>query len=461
MKTIFSNYTDVLSDTTTPVNAYFNLRDIFSSVSLFESSDYHSKENSKSFIGVNPLVTLKVEGGQLEVLENNELIKSVVFSGIEQLDDQIKQYDFREESLHHINGFFGYCAYDAIQYFESIPRVKKEKYQDLPELLFSIFEYVIVFDNFSNQTRIIANSIASEPSNFSKITHALNGLTFQNYKFEVKGEERANQTNEAFKDLVMKGKDHVKRGDVFQIVLSRCFEQDYVGDDFQVYRQLRATNPSPYMFYLDIGKAKLFGTSPEAQIKVENALAEIHPIAGTIQRPKDGVDQQPQVEALKNDPKENAEHVMLVDLARNDLNRSCTEVKVSEYKRIQYFSHVIHMVSKVTGELERDKSLLTFSNTFPAGTLSGAPKFKAMSLIQDYEPHNRGFYGGAVGHISPNGRINMAIVIRSCLSYQNCLHYQAGAGIVYDSNPDSELEEVNQKIKAVRQAIKKAKNKII
>jgi anthranilate synthase component 1 len=435
---------------------FLNLRDVYKSVSLFESSDYNSKENSKSFIGVNPIVTLKVNNGELQQIEADKLKSKEGFKSMGNLQSKINEYDFVNTDLQKYNGFFGYFSYDSIQYFESIKPKPKSKYQDVSEIYFSIFEYIIVFDNFSNRAQIISNSFNDIDVNFDSILNDVYKHSFYRSKFNLTNEETVSNTSAQFLSNVNKAKENVKKGDVFQLVISRCFSQKYLGDDFEVYRELRALNPSPYMFYFDMEKAKVFGTSPEAQIKVTNGLAEIHPIAGTIKRSKDAEKDLRKTEELQSNPKENAEHVMLVDLARNDLNRTCKHVKVTDYKKIQNFSHVIHMVSKVTGEVKGKDTLKTFAQSFPAGTLSGAPKYRAMELIQDYEADNRGFYGGAIGQICPNGDLNMAIIIRSCLSQNNTLNYQAGAGVVLDSVPELELKEVDNKIKAVRTAIQLA-----
>jgi anthranilate synthase component 1 len=456
VKKIYSNSTDMLSDTITPISVFLNLRDVYKSVSLFESSDYNSKENSKSFICVNPLVTLKVNNGELQNIESDKLKSKTKFSSIQDLQCQTSEYEFVNFDLQKYNGFFGYFSYDSIKYFESVKPKVKTKYEDVSEIYFSIFEYIIVFDNFSNRAQIIANSFEDVETDFSSILIEVYKHSFYKSQFKLTDEEKVSNTNGEFLTNVNKAKGNVRKGDVFQLVISRCFSQTYLGDDFQVYRELRALNPSPYMFYFNMEKAKVFGTSPEAQVKVTNGLAEIHPIAGTVKRSKDIDKDLKSTRELQANPKENAEHVMLVDLARNDLNRTCKNVKVTDYKKIQNFSHVIHMVSKVTGEVVGDDSLKTFAQSFPAGTLSGAPKYRAMELIQDYETDNRGFYGGAIGQICPNGDLNMAIIIRSCLSQNNTLNYQAGAGVVLDSIPELELKEVDNKIKAVRTAIQMA-----
>ena len=238
------------------------------------------------------------------------------------------------------------------------------------------------------------------------------------------------------------------------MVLSRRFSQDFKGDEFNVYRALRSINPSPYLFYYDYSTYRIFGSSPEAQMVVHEGIAEIHPIAGTFRRTGDDIKDQELAIKLLEDPKENAEHIMLVDLARNDLSKNCHEVKVTNYKEVQFFSHVIHLVSKVTGAINAGVSgYQIFADTFPAGTLSGAPKYRALQLIDEYEPTTRSFYGGGLGMIKLNGDLNHAIIIRSFLSKNNKLYYQAGAGIVIDSNPESELQEVHNKLAALKKAL--------
>ena len=253
------------------------------------------------------------------------------------------------------------------------------------------------------------------------------------------------------------GIKHCKRGDVFQVVLSREFQRKFKGDEFNVYRALRAVNPSPYLFYFDYGDFKLFGSSPEAQIVVKDDQAGIFPIAGTYPRTGDDQKDAQMAEELRSDPKENSEHIMLVDLARNDLSRNARNVKVDTFSEIQYYSHVIHMVSKVTGTIGTGKSTFQIvADTFPAGTLSGAPKYRAMELIDKYENKSRGFYGGAIGFMGFNGDFNHAIIIRSILSKNNMLTYRAGAGVVSDSNEEKELQEVNNKLGALNEAIERA-----
>src|SRR5690606_18016907 len=249
------------------------------------------------------------------------------------------------------------------------------------------------------------------------------------FPFDTHGEEASNISNEEYVHMVEKGIKSCLRGDVFQIVLSRRFNQAYSGDDFNVYRALRSINPSPYLFYFDYGDYRIMGSSPEAQLIIKDRQAILHPIAGTFKRSGDDATDQLAAEALLIDPKENAEHVMLVDLARNDLSRQCTDVAVTQYRELQYYSHVIHLVSEVKGKLKEDAHPFeVLAATFPAGTLSGAPKVRAMELINEYEPTARNYYGGCIGFISFDGSCNHAIMIRTFLSKMNTLTYQAGAG---------------------------------
>ncbi|MBE7179038.1 MAG: anthranilate synthase component I family protein, partial [Mucilaginibacter polytrichastri] len=251
----------------------------------------------------------------------------------------------------------------------------------------------------------------------------------------------------------------IHRGDVFQIVPSRAFSQRFTGDEFNVYRALRSINPSPYLFYFDYGNFKLFGSSPEAQLTINKGEATIYPIAGTFKRTGSDTEDAEIALQLKNDPKESAEHVMLVDLARNDLSRHCDDVEVQAFKEVQFYSHLVHLVSKVSGKLRLGvDSFSVVADTFPAGTLSGAPKYRAMEIIDQNEPHLRSFYSGALGFMGFNGDFNHAIMIRSFLSKENTLNYQAGAGIVTASDPETELQEVNNKIAALRKALIEAEH---
>jgi len=359
-----------------------------------------------------------------------------------------------------LNGFFGYTSYEAVKYFEDIQlKDRSERSDCIPDLRYSLYRYIIAINHFKNAVQIIENRLDDGPDTLQHIQELLTNRNFPVFPFETEGQTNSNLTDEAYKDLVSKGKDHCHLGNVYQIVLSRRFEQAYTGDEFNVYRALRSINPSPYLFFFDFGNFKIFGSSPESQLIVRNNQASICPIAGTFRRTGDDQKDQELAEKLAKDEKENAEHVMLVDLARNDLSRNADHVRVETFKEIQFFSHVLHMVSTVTGDLPEDYDLVRLiADTFPAGTLSGAPKIKAMQIIDELEPTGREYYGGCIGQIGLDGSFNHAITIRSFLARDNRLIFQAGAGIVADSTEENELQEVNNKLAALNHAITLAKS---
>lgn len=356
------------------------------------------------------------------------------------------------------NALFGYTAYDANRYFEGIDVSDKKDEYNIPEILYRVYRYVLVVNHFKNELYVFEHSLKGEsPRGLEEILSLVHNKNLPEYSFSARDDESSNMTDGDFIAMVEKCKEHCYRGDVFQIVPSRRFSRSYRGDDFNLYRMLRSINPSPYLFYFDYGNFKIMGSSPEAELVVKKGVAEIHPIAGTFRRTGDDEKDAQAAHALLDDPKETAEHVMLVDLARNDLSRGCRDVKVENYKQLQFFSHVIHLVSKVSGRLrEGQSSVRLLADTFPAGTLSGAPKVEAMRLISRYEPTRRGFYGGAIGILGFDGSVNHAIMIRSFLCKDNTLYYQAGAGIVSKSDPQSELQEVKNKLGALRSALVEA-----
>lgn len=449
-----------LADTITPVNVFLRLRQRYSEVLLLESADYRGSENSLSFICFNPLLRFTadpkfqviedIKTGEIlrEQTDNKKVLKSLI--------DFISSVKV-DQSENLPNGFFGHCTYDAVQFFEDIKfEAKREEGRSVPDIRYAFYEYVIVFNHYKNQIHIQNNQPAagSGTSGIKEIKDFILKADFTIYPFEREGEETSNMTDAEHLELITNVKKHIARGDVFQIVPSRRFIQKFKGDDFNVYRVLRSINPSPFLFYFDFGDYRMFGSSPEAQISIKNKTASIYPIAGTYPRSADRANDHELAETLKSDPKENAEHVMLVDLARNDLSKHCKNVHVDVYKEVQFYSHVIHLVSKVDGELSKDaNSVSILADTFPAGTLSGAPKYRAMQLIDKYESGNRGIYGGCIGLITTKGDILHAIVIRSFLSKNNHLYYQAGGGVVFDSNPETETAEVRNKLGALKQAI--------
>lgn len=453
----------IIADTITPVNLFLKFREAYKNCLLLESSDFNSRENnSKSFICFDPVLTYKIEKEEASTLYKGKKIiqEKIDHTSFNKSFNAFKnQINFPEsDSTLNYNGLFGYITYNGVQYFESIKLTNhKTQSSEIPDLEFSFYKYVLVFNHFNSDLFIIENLIEGESSSIEVIKALIKTETVLPEPFKSENNESSNITDDEYKQMVRAGKSHCKRGDVFQIVLSRQFSQSFQGDDFNVYRSLRSINPSPYLFYFDYGTFRLFGSSPESQIKVTDGKAIINPIAGTYKRTGHKENDEASAQDLLNDSKENAEHVMLVDLARNDLSIHSKNVHVKTYKEIQYFSHVIHLVSEVTGDLKGESSQI-MASTFPAGTLSGAPKYKAMQLIDRYENQARGFYGGAVGFIGLNDDINLAIAIRSFVSKDNKLFYQAGAGIVVKSDEEKELQEVNNKLSALKTAITNAEN---
>ena len=451
-----------LVDTITPVSVYLRIRDKFHNSLLLESSDYNSNNNSFSYICFNQIAKFEVFNNEIikQFPDNIEVRDSCTKDNIlKELETFINSFEINKDDLPFINnGLFGFTAYDAVQYFEDIKITKKNNSISIPEMYYGIYKNIIAIDHFKNIAYIFCHS-DDTTNNIDEIYQIIKFSDFNNFKFRSVEKVKSNLSDKEFINHVTKAKKHCKRGDVFQLVLSRRFSQKFSGDDFNVYRALRSINPSPYLFYFDYGNFKIFGSSPEAQLVIKNKYAEIHPIAGTFKRTGDDTKDKSLAEKLMNDPKEVSEHVMLVDLARNDLSRNCRDVKVNKFKEIQFFSHVIHLVSKVTGQLEDNtKNLNIIADTFPAGTLSGAPKHMAMSLIDKYEKTNRGYYGGAIGFLDFQANFNHAIMIRTFLSKNNCLHWQAGAGIVDKSNNINELNEVYNKLNALTKSIEMANN---
>lgn len=455
----------VLADMVTPVSIYLQARAKYPHSLLLESSDYHGHENSYSFICLDPVATFQVDQGKVLEMYPDGIIQEAIISEPKDFRDRfdhfIRSFKVTEGDSTLVNGVFGYSTYDAVQYFETI-RFKnpvKEAYK-IPEFRYNFFRFIIAINHFKNDLVILENLFEGQTSNIDSIHDLIFSRDFKELrKFESNNNEHSNITDEEYKQMVTKGKEHCHRGDVFQIVLSRQYSQRFSGDDFNLYRALRSVNPSPYLFYFDYGDYRIFGSSPEAQLKIQRGKAIINPIAGTFHRTGDDKKDNELAKQLCADPKENAEHVMLVDLARNDLSRHSNGVTVDSYREVQFYSHVIHLVSSVSGQLiEPSKVVDMMMATFPAGTLSGAPKYKAMELIDKYENQNRGYYGGAIGFIDLQYNLNQAIMIRTFLSKNNTLFYQAGAGIVSVSKEENELQEVNNKLGALKKAINLAKN---
>ncbi|WP_405267402.1 anthranilate synthase component I family protein [Cellulophaga sp. Ld12] len=455
---LHTHYKKILADTITPVSVYLKIRDRFPNSILLEGSDYHANDNSFSYICCNPIASIKVENESITQQFPDGKVEEIAIDASTDVVSIIENYSKRfiadENDFKFIdNGLFGYMAYDAVRYFEDVKVSKKENSVAIPDIYYAVYKNIIAINHFKNEAYIFSNCYESE-SNVSEIEQILNVKNFASYNFTLDGAVASNLEDDDFKEHVKLAKKHCQRGDVFQLVLSRRFSQGFKGDEFNVYRALRSINPSPYLFYFDYGDFKIFGSSPEAQLVVKDGAAEIHPIAGTFKRTGDDEKDAIIAKELTEDDKENSEHVMLVDLARNDLSRNGNMVRVTNYREVQFFSHVIHLVSKVVGQKKKDiPTMKVVADTFPAGTLSGAPKHMAMQLIEKYEKTSRGYYGGAIGFMDFNGNFNHAIMIRTFLSKNHHLHYQAGAGIVAASNPEDELQETYNKLGALTKAL--------
>lgn len=451
-------YKTLLGDLHTPVTTYLKVRDLFPQSVLMESSDYHGVENNRSFIGLNPIASISISHGKATAKfpDGTQEVRDIDdhYRVDQAISDFLTRFQVEGEYAHYC-GLYGYTTFNAVRYFEHIPvKDSISTINDAPDMLYILYKYLIVFHDFKHEMVLLEIQSDDEPSHIDEVEKAICNRNYTTFDFRAVGPTVSTLTDEEHKANIRKGIAHCLRGDVFQIVLSRRFIQRYQGDDFKLYRALRSINPSPYLFYFDFGGFRIFGSSPETHCKIEDGRATIDPIAGTTRRSGNKETDAQLTAALLADPKENAEHVMLVDLARNDLSRNCHDVKVEFYKEPQYYSHVIHLVSRVSGKLNAGSNpIKTFIDTFPAGTLSGAPKVRAMQLISEYEPHNRGAYGGCIGFIGLNGTLNQAITIRTFVSRNNELWFQAGGGIVAKSNEENELQEVNNKLGALKKAI--------
>lgn len=465
---VVSRHKRMLADIITPVSIYLRIRDRFLNSILLESSDYHGNDNTFSYIAFDPVARFLYEKQQLTVQmpgetgQTNALPTHEMLNALQQFKDS---FEHEKAPFPFItNGLFGYFGYPAVQSFEDITlHAPIPTENEIPAAVFTVYRYVLAINHFKDELYLfehsyLRNGDTQPDSTLDYISDLITSRNYPTYTFSVAGPEQSNFTDDAFRAVIQKGKDHCQRGDVFQIVLSRRFSTPFIGDEFNVYRSLRSLNPSPYLFYFDYGNYKLFGSSPESQIVVKDRKATIYPIAGTFRRTGNDLHDAELAQKLYDDPKESAEHVMLVDLARNDLSRNCDVVKVETFKEVQYYSHVIHLVSKVVGELtETADPLQIVAETFPAGTLSGAPKHNAMQLIDRYENLSRSFYSGSIGYMGFDGEFNHAIMIRTFMSKDNTLYYQAGAGIVAKSVVESELQEVHNKLAALRMALEQAK----
>lgn len=453
-----TNYEKILADVITPVSIYLKVRDRFPNSILLESSDYQANNNSFSYVCFNPIASIKIADEKIVKLFPDGKKEIIAITETTDIPNEIhsfsQSFEVDKKDFKFIsNGLFGYIGSDSVRYFETSARITKDNEENIPDVYYAVYQNVVAINHFKNNAYVFCHSYENK-NNLAELIQLFKAKNFSYYPFQKVGEGRSNMTDEEYMRMVSKAKEHCQRGDVFQIVLSRKFSQTFKGDEFNVYRALRSINPSPYLFYFDYGNFKLFGSSPEAQLIVKEGKAEIHPIAGTFKRTGNDEQDSQLAKALTEDAKENAEHVMLVDLARNDLSRNGSEVNVEIYKEVQFFSHVIHLVSKVKGRIKKEISTMqVVADTFPAGTLSGAPKPKALELIAKYEPTSRGFYGGAIGFMDFDGNFNHAIMIRTFLCQNHQLHFQAGAGIVSASSEENETQEVYNKLDALQKAI--------
>lgn len=456
-----TRYRVLPADLQTPVGIYLKVRDLYPQSVLLESSDYHTTQNSFSFIGVEPIASFTLSGGHIlrtypdgtrdvRPVEDDTDVPA-------ELSAYIRQFSAQDNPT-GINGFFGYTAYDAVRYFEKVKiRPAEGDFAHLPDIVQVLFRFVIVVNHFKNTLTIVENLLPSQTSRMDELKAVLDNQNVAQYPFQAAGAVESSVSDEQYMEMVRRGIRHTLRGDVFQIVPSRRFSRAFYGDEFNVYRALRSINPSPYLFYFDFGSMRIFGSSPETHLRVSGDRAYIDPIAGTFRRTGNDEADRALADRLLSDEKENAEHVTLVDLARNDLVRNCTDVRVEFFRQVQFYSHVIHMVSRVSAHVpEGTDPIRLLADTFPAGTLSGAPKVRAIQLIDEMEPHPRGLYGGCIGYIGLDGSLNQAITIRSFLSLGQRLYCQGGAGIVAHSDPRSELSEVNNKLGALMAAVDRA-----
>lgn len=467
MTKIETRFKKLLFDVQTPVAIYLRVRDQFRDTVMLEGADYHSAEDAFSLIGIQAIGGIEVR--DVNTIETKYPMQETVLTQIDNaqkvpdlLWNYMQGYEVtpaENEFVTRAQGLFGYASYNAVQFFDtiSLKSFKSDPEREIPLLRYRLYQYVLVINHFKDEMYLCENIIPGLKSEIEKVEAFVLGRDIPSYSFQLEGDETSNVTNEKYLDMVRQGIASCKRGDVFQIVPSRRFQQGFKGDDFNVYRTLRSINPSPYMFYFDYGNYKLFGSSPESQLIIHDGRAVVHPIAGTYRKTGNKEEDRLLGEKLQQDPKETAEHTMLVDLARNDLSRNCTEVHVDYYREVHYFSHVMHLVSEVSGKTEANANpFRLLANNFPAGTLSGAPKFKAMQLIDEIEGNSRSYYAGTLGFVGFNGNFKHAIMIRSILSKNNNLYYQAGGGVVAKSVPEMELQEVNNKLGALKQAIQSA-----
>ncbi len=467
-------YQEFLADTETPVSAYLKLRDGSHSY-LLESADGGKHWGRYSFIGCKPYLTAVSRDREMEIWqEDARQIRKEVGNPLDILRELSTQ--FRPVTVDDLppfqGGLVGYCNYDLVRKWEHLPGIAPMD-PDLPEAVFTACRHLIIFDHFTHMIKVVAFAHLERGEDLEQayrracreVTETiarLNGPFPSSLKDEplLLSDLRSNFLREDFEDAVRKAKEYIVAGDVIQVVLSQRFSAEISGEDFSLYRNLRSVNPSPYMFYLNFGDIKLIGASPEILVRLTDGKIELRPIAGT--RPRGATPEEDRAfeKDLLADPKERAEHIMLVDLGRNDVGKVAApgSVKVPRLMEIERYSHVMHIVSRVEGIMKPEMDCFElFMSAFPAGTVSGAPKIRAMEIISELESSPRGPYAGAVGYFGFNGNMDFCITIRTITIMKDRLSIQVGAGIVYDSSPENEYEETLRKAGAMFKAIERVK----
>ncbi|MCK4401330.1 anthranilate synthase component I [bacterium] len=472
-------YKEIIADTQTPVSAYKQIAhgDKFSF--LLESVERGEQFGRYSFIGTNPEIVFKCKDNKGSLLYKHKEKQVFLSDGpLPFLRHMMNKYKFViDDSLPPFcGGAVGYFSYDVIRSIEKLPMHTTDDL-NLPDCVLMFTDTIVIFDHLSHTMKIVSNvhlNDKMDPSKaydqaIRKIDRIIEKLNMPVQKYENKNSKekyrlKSNLTKNQFIKIVKKAKEYIKAGDIIQTVLSQRLETKINADSFDIYRALRRINPSPYMYYLKLDSFEIAGSSPETLVKVENKTVKERPIAGTRPRGKTEVEDKELVKELLSDPKELAEHIMLVDLSRNDIGRvcECGTVKVGELMGIEKYSHVMHIVSDVQGEIKPDlDSIDVLKACFPAGTVSGAPKIRAMELIEELEPTKRSPYAGAVGYLSFSGDMDTCITIRTAIIKNNTAYLQAGAGIVADSVPEKEYNETLNKAKVLIKAIKLAEEGLI
>ncbi|RLJ04343.1 MAG: anthranilate synthase component I [Candidatus Aenigmatarchaeota archaeon] len=486
-------YKEILADVETPLSIFKKIdKGKFSF--LLESVENGETWGRYSFLGTNPSLIFKSKGRKVEIIRDGSHREFKTEKPLAELKKIISQYKpVEDESLPYFwGGLVGYVAYDSVCFFEPILSANNKNIDklDLPDIFFILADEVLIFDHFEQKIKIVVNadtttsrqqhSVCSQKKRekeleelyikssekieriIRKISVPLKNeclLPISRYNLETK-DWQSNFSKQEFEAAISKAKEYIRQGDIIQVVLSQRWKTKLDCSSLNIYRALRSINPSPYMFYLNFGEIKLIGSSPEILVRCNGNKAELRPIAGTRRRGKDNIEDEELSRELLNDPKEKAEHIMLADLGRNDLGRVCeyNSVFVSELMTIEKYSHVMHIVSQCEGKLKRNKDVFDlFEACFPAGTVSGAPKIRAMQIIEELERDKRGPYAGAVGYFGFCGNLDCCITIRTILIKDDKIYIQAGAGIVADSQPESEYEETVNKAKAMIKAVEIAR----